>query len=407
MTQLAATRRWGQAPLRTREAWPGCRTVGGTLGSLMVMGPMAEPSQYELGAWADIQAFTGRPLSRVVHEVGSGVAKFADAVATRTSEYLEEGHPRAKAALEQGKDLAAKSVQAVSDGARAIVPEWAEAAGGAAKSSVGKLARVGLSPKRVVAKHRRHGHEVERLRDLRALDLEQIDLVKGRAAHWGYPIAATLSGAGAGLVITGGQLVTAVSAGAGAAPSGTAITGAVVGDAAWVLALASRVVGRTSLLYGYDPETPAEKLFVMSVVNAGSAATSGAKAAAFSDVSKLTQALVRGKSWAVLNESAVARVAQEFAKRFFDRLTKQGLGKVVPAAGIILGGSLNWATLESIMDTADVLYRRRFLLEKYPQLAAADSFGVVSQEADAEASGSGDEEISLTQVLAQEGVEFA
>jgi hypothetical protein len=96
---------------------------------------------------------------------------------------------------------------------------------------------------------------------------------------WYYPAVAALSGAGAGLVISGGELVVTVSAGASAAPSGGAIASAVLGDAAAVLGLASRSVGHVSLLYGYDPEEPAEKLFVMSVVNAGTAMSASAKTA--------------------------------------------------------------------------------------------------------------------------------
>jgi hypothetical protein len=48
-------------------------------------------------------------------------------------------------------------------------------------------------------------------------------------------------------------------------------------------------VGRTALLCGYDPESPAEKILIMS--------------------------------WSMC-------------------VTKQGLGKVVPAAGIVVGGAL-------------------------------------------------------------------
>ena len=49
----------------------------------------------------------------------------------------------------------------------------------------------------------------------------------------------------------------------------------------------------------------------MSVVNAGSAVSAGAKTAAMADISKLTQALVRDKAWKVLNESVVhEKVAQ-------------------------------------------------------------------------------------------------
>jgi hypothetical protein len=70
----------------------------------------------------------------------------------------------------------------------------------------------------VVARHKKRGHDVASLADLRRLDLQQIDAVRGRAASWYYPAGAALSGAGAGLVISGGQLVIAASAGAAAAP---------------------------------------------------------------------------------------------------------------------------------------------------------------------------------------------
>jgi hypothetical protein len=107
----------------------------------------------------------------------------------------------------------------------------------------------------------------------------------------------------------------------------------------------------------------------MSVVNAGTAMSAGAKTAAMADISRLTQALLRGKAWAVLDKSVVATVSKQFARVFGTRFTRQSLGKVVPAAGILLGGAFNWTTFEAIVDTADIAYRRRFLLEKYPHLA--------------------------------------
>lgn len=358
---------------------------------------MAEPSQYELDAWNDIQAFRGRQISRRMGEVGQKVHNGTTAVGNRATNYLE-AHPRAQAALERGQGVATKGAKIVSD----ALPSWAGTAARSMQRTTGRISRAGLSPQRVVAKHRKHGHEVSLLRDLRRLDLEQIDAVRGRSASWLYPAGAAVSGAGAGFVISGGELATAVSGGAAAAPSGAAITGAFVGDAATVLALGSRAVGRTALLYGYDPESPAEKIFIMSVVNAGSAVSAGAKTAAMADISKLTQAMVRDKTWKVLNESVLAKVSQEFAKRFSFRLTKQGLGKIVPAAGIVVGGALNWATLEGIVDAADIAYRRRFLLEKYPRLIDGDTFGAAI-EIDAEIADDSDEEISVIDQIAEAG----
>ncbi|MFE9929172.1 EcsC family protein [Streptomyces sp. NPDC005533] len=341
---------------------------------------MAYPSDYELAAWRDIQRFNGRPLSRVMRDAGEQVAVGAAEIGKRAAKYLED-HPRARSAVSRGRKIAAKGAHKVGAGARGAadaLPDWSGTAVQSVRQTVGRLSRVGLSSRRIVALHQKRGHDVASLSDLGRLDLQQIDAVRGRAASWYYPAGAALSGAGAGLVISGGQLVTAASAGAAAAPSGGAIVGAFAADAAVVLGLASRSVGQISLLYGYDPEEPAEKLFVMSVVNAGTAVSATAKTAAMADISRLTQALVRGKSWAVLNEAAVAKVSAQFAKAFGFRLTKKGLGKAIPAFGILVGGTLNWTTLEQIVDAADIAYRRRFLLEKYPHLGEEEASGPIT-----------------------------
>lgn len=339
---------------------------------------MADLSDYELSAWRDIQRFKGRPLSRAMRESGEQAAHAAAEFGSRASEYLE-AHPRTQSFVVRGQEIAASGARAIGTGARratAAVPDgvtdWSGTALDSMRNTGARVSRVGLSSKRVVASHKKRGHDVALLSDLRGLDLEQIDAVRGRGMSWYYPASAALSGMGAGLVITGGELVTAASAGAAAAPSGTAIVGAFAGDAALVLGLASRSVGHVALQYGYDPEEPAEKLFVMSVVNAGTAMSATAKTAAMADVSRLTQALVRGKTWEILDKTVVAKVSAQFAKAFGFRLTKQGLGKVVPAVGILVGGTLNWSTLEAIIDAANVAYRRRFLLEKYPHLAVEE-----------------------------------
>ncbi len=365
---------------------------------------MVQPSQYELDAWQEIQGFKGRQMSRRLGEAGQRVSEAAAAAGDRASKYLD-AHPQAQAAVKRTQELASKAARVGrvgAQGAAASAPLWVTTAGTSVQRTTGRVARAGLTPKRVLSKHRKHGHDVSGLRDLRRLDLEQIDAVRGHALSWVYPSAAALSGAGAGFAISGGELATVVSAGAAAAPSGGVIAGAFVGDAAAVLALGSRAVGRSALMYGYDPESPAEKLFIMSVINAGSAVSAGAKSAAFADLSKLTQSLVRDKTWKVLNETVVARVAGQFAKRFSFRLTKQGLGKVVPAAGIVLGGALNWATLEGIVDAADIAYRRRFLLEKYPHLAESDTFGV-ADDSERGIPTDGDEEISVIDEIAEAG----
>lgn len=339
----------------------------------------------------------GERVVGAVTSVGQGIEGYLD------------GHPAAQAVVTRGQRAVAGGAKIVADGASktaAALPDgltdWTGAAFASMRRTVGRLSRAGLSSKRLVSAHKRRGHEVISLADIRKLDLEQVDKVGLRGASWYYPASAAVSGGAAGLVISGGQLVTAASAGAAAAPSGAAVAGAFAGDIAVVLALASRAVGHVSLVHGYDPEDPAEKLFILSVVNAGSAMSATAKAAAMADISRLTQALVRGRTWAVLNESIVAQLSGQFAKRFGIRLTKQGLGKVVPIAGILVGGTFNWTTLEAITDAAVLAYRRRFLIEKYPHLAD-EEVPVSTPGEDSDAVDETDEVISVLDELQDVG----
>ena len=148
----------------------------------------------------------------------------------------------------------------------------------------------------------------------------------------------------------------------------TTIAGAMVVDAAAVLGITSRAVGHVSLLHGYDPEDPIEKLVVASVINAGSATTASARGIALRDLSRLTQGLYRGASWSKLHESVISRALAKFAEEYTGRFTKKTLAKMVPGVGIILSAGMNWALVEGLVDEAILAYRRRLLLEKYPQL---------------------------------------
>jgi hypothetical protein len=371
------------------------------------MSTSAEPSEYELREWQAVGHFRGRPLSQAARNASARVSDGVNEITKRTANYLTQ-HPGVKAAVAKGQNSVAKGARVMGTTAKKTVDaipdgmvDWSSAAFGSIRQTVSRVSRVGLSPKRVVNLHKNRGHDVQVLADLRRLDLEQVHAVGLRGANWYYPASAALSGMGAGLVISGGEFVTAASAGAAAAPTGTAIVSAFAGDAVIVLGLASRSVGHISLLYGYDPEEPTEKLFVMSIINAGTAVSAGAKTAAMSDISRLTQALIRGKAWDILDKSVLARVSGKFATAFSFRLTKQGLGKVVPAAGIVIGGTLNWVTLEGIVDTAEIAYRRRFLLEKYPHLG--DEENPESSQATAQDDNPEDEPISVLDDLAEAG----
>ncbi|CAB4967408.1 MAG: EcsC family protein [Actinobacteria bacterium] len=233
----------------------------------------------------------------------------------------------------------------------------------------GTSAQTTLSEKRVLSAFTKRGHDVVTLRDIRSLDLQVVEeRVMPRFFGHMYATGAAVEGATAGAVISGGELLAAMGsvagAGAGATPGVGTVATVMCADAAALLGICSRVVGHTAMYYGYDPSSPGEALFAMSVMNLGSAVTQSGKFAAFMELSAVTQGLARNATWATLNRRVLPRVAQRFASAFGLRMTKTKLGQMVPVVGIAAGAGLNYLIVSRVASAAQWSYRERFINEK-------------------------------------------
>jgi hypothetical protein len=270
------------------------------------------------------------------------------------------------------------SAEAVTKRARSIPGAEAAAArvgaayGSAAEGLSKLLSKAGsrsLSEARVLGAYKRHGHPVDSLENIRELDLHIVEkLVRPKRFELAYASAAAVEGALTGGVISGGEALAAVGSvagvGAGGAPGFGTVAGAMGADLAFVLTAGSRAVAHTAIYYGYDPTDPGEQLFMMAVINVGSATTAGAKYAAYAELSKLAQGLARRATWAALDKHLLTRVANKFASGMSVRLTQRKLGQLIPIAGILVGAGLNFQLLDGICDAAYWAYRERFLLNK-------------------------------------------
>ncbi len=220
----------------------------------------------------------------------------------------------------------------------------------------------------VLSAFERSGHQMDRLSDARLLDLEAVDQVKPRLGYR-YSAGAAVEGAGAGLVISGGEALIAVgsvfSAGATAAPGAGTVIGAMAVDAATLIAVTGRVTAHIAAYYGYDTNTPEEELFALSAINFGSAGVGGAKVVAFSQLSRVTQLLARRAASKVLSEHMLVKVVERVFALLGVRLTQRKLGQAVPVLGIAIGAGLNFTYVQVIARDVELAYRARFLSEKY------------------------------------------
>lgn len=219
----------------------------------------------------------------------------------------------------------------------------------------------------ILEAYRKRGHETYAIDDITKLDLRDIDKVKPNLAL-AYSATATVEGAAAGFMISGGEIVatggSVAGAGAGAAPGIGMIVGVMAADAAAVLVAANRAVAHTAAYYGYDLDHPDERLFALAVLSMGTAAEAG-KAAAYIEINKLVQMLARRAAWDQLNQNVVTGVIERVFTRLGFRITQRKLGQAVPIVGTLLGASMNARVLLSVVDDADRIYRERFLRDRY------------------------------------------
>ncbi|SBS79301.1 conserved hypothetical protein [uncultured Mycobacterium sp.] len=301
-----------------------------------------------------------------------------------------------------GKAIKTPGAAKVRDGGAAALKATAEGAG----KFMTRTGQLTTSEARVVRAFAKKGHTVERLGDIRKLDLRAIDKVASfTRLHYTYSASAAVEGAAAGLAVSGGQAIATVGgvagAGVAAAPGLGTIAAAMGVDAAALLTVCSRVIAHDALYYGYDPRDPAEEVFMMQIIGLGLAVTPSAKAVAYQQLAILTRSLASNMAWRQLNQQTFVKVAQRFAGQFGQKLTKKKLGQFVPIAGIGIGAALNWKMVDDVANAAYWAYRERFLFEKGGELPPI----VINAEVDDTASeDDGETPIDVLGILESEGI---
>lgn len=115
---------------------------------------------------------------------------------------------------------------------------------------------------------------------------------------------------------------------------------------------------------GYDVSRTDEALYALGVMGVGMASEAG-KPYTYAELNKLVQSLARKQTWEELNRNAVTKVVTRVYERLGFRLTQRRLGQAVPILGIVIGAGLNVRLLAEVVNSANLVYRKRFLIEKY------------------------------------------
>ncbi|WP_033205195.1 EcsC family protein [Patulibacter americanus] len=244
-------------------------------------------------------------------------------------------------------------------------------------STIGTTAAASVNQRAILRRYKRGEHLVDRIDAIGSLDLEVSDRAFPRRKKLAYMLGSAGQGGAAGAAASvsefGAVFGGVFGAGAGAVPGTLALAGVIVADAAATLGSAARIVAETAAHYGYDPNDPAEELFLTSVLGAAMAGTQGAKIAAHRELNHVAGLLARRAPKAALKKVNLGRVLPKVWPRLIERTTHRQMGKLIPAAGIVAGAGLNASLMKRVSDEAYFAYRERRLFDRYGERDSAIS----------------------------------
>lgn len=265
-----------------------------------------------------------------------------------------------------------------------------------------RLSAASVRDQAIVRSYAKGGHDVTVLEDIHKLSLQEVDRIRPKHLDLGYLIAAGAEGAGAGFVVAGGELAAAgggvFGAGAAAAPGAAVVVGTMAADAAALVVASQRAVAHVAAYYGYDVSRTDEALYALGVMSVGTASEAG-KVYAYAELNKLVQSLAVKKSWEELNKNVVTKVVTRVYQRLGFRLTQRKLGQAVPVLGIVIGAGLNVRLLAEVVNSANLVYRERFLIEKYGLLNEASGLNAEDVEDVVAVAEFLQEEVASTEIL--------
>ena len=147
-------------------------------------------------------------------------------------------------------------------------------------------------------------------------------------------------------------------------------------------------MSHTAAYYGYDTVDPAENLFATMVLSQAidpESAGEGAvveKQTTMIAFNKVMRDVAKRGPMNSVGTNVFSAAINSLVASLGARLASLKIAQIVPFVGIVVGAFVNASLMRTIGDTADHLYRERFLAERYGYIdeAREGSTGVVSAD---------------------------
>ena len=249
-------------------------------------------------------------------------------------------------------------VPQIDDSIHLVLHQLAAAGAGAGANTVRREA--------VFARFRAHGHDVTGFKDIRALEVGEVQAVLPRL-DVGYVAFAGVQGGVTSLLTSSGAAAVAGgtgAAGVGGVPGVAVIVAALAGDAVLTVAACTRAVVHVAAYYGYDVTKRSEHVLALAVLAVGLSSEADAPDA-YEEVASLIRSRAQAKERKKRQQRQLQRLARAVHQRLLAQIGQRELAQLLPVVGIGIGAVLSARLLAHVVDSAEHLYRERFLHDKH------------------------------------------
>ncbi|WP_405171851.1 EcsC family protein [Paenibacillus sp. FSL H8-0280] len=131
----------------------------------------------------------------------------------------------------------------------------------------------------------------------------------------------------------------------------------IAADIPMVMGLSLKVLQEMALCYGYDPDEPLERIFIVKCLQFSSADIVGKKAiieelAAYDDPDKPIEVVSQMQGW------------REVFNSYSESFGWKKLFQLVPIAGMLFGSVSNKNTIRDVAEAGKMLYKKRLILQR-------------------------------------------
>jgi hypothetical protein len=212
---------------------------------------------------------------------------------------------------------------------------------------IGDLTLTTVSRTSALGRYQRAGHEIEDVKEIRALDVSVPDRVVGRACR----VWITVAGA------------------TGVATSATGLVG-FAADIPALLANNLMAIGEIASIYGFDVGDSDEHAYAVALLFAQQEHKSG-RSRAVAHLREIAEELQEGATWDEIRDERAGQWLRQAARELAWYLVKRKAAGIVPGVGSLVAGGVNAQFTARTCREARSVYHDRFIQETGGFVAAS------------------------------------